>query len=209
MAQTDSTVDKEITLRAGRGRRAAADVRRAVLTATAELLFDGGIKSVTFEKVAHHAGVSKMTLYKWWPSPGALALEAYFDAVEPELSFPNTGSLADDLRSQLHSFIHLLVDENGGRVMGELVGLAQSDPALASALESTYTRPRRQLAVQRLELARAAGEIRDDVDLQVVVDQLWGAAYHRLLLPAEPLTIAFADALIDNVLRGINNSASS
>lgn len=195
--------DKEIKLRAGRGRRAAAEVHQAVLAATADLLFAGGIKAVTFDKVATHAGVSKMTLYKWWPSPGALALEAYFAAVEVELGFEDSGDLGRDLKKQLHSFIHLLVDTPRGRVIAELVGLSQSDPALAATIESTYTRPRRQLAVDRLRSAQEAGEVGADIDLEVVVDQLWGAAYHRLLLPAQPLTVAFADALVDNILRGI------
>ena len=72
-----------VRLRPGRGRRVAADVRQATLAAAAELLFEQGVTGVTFDKVATRAGVSKMTLYKWWPSPGALAFEAYFTAVEP------------------------------------------------------------------------------------------------------------------------------
>jgi hypothetical protein len=42
-----------------------------------------------------------------------------------------------------------------------------------------------------------------DVDPQIVVDQLWGACYHRLLIPDEPITDAFVDGLIANVVRGI------
>lgn len=54
----------------------------ARIAAAGDLLFAGGLPAVTFEKVAGRAGASKMTLYKWWPSPGALALEAYFAAVQ-------------------------------------------------------------------------------------------------------------------------------
>ncbi len=36
--------------------------------------------------------------------------------------------------------------------------------------------------------AREVGQIRADIDVQVIVDQLWGAAYHRLLIQDEPLT---------------------
>ncbi len=105
-----------------------------------------------------------MTLYRWWPSPGALAFEAYSTAVQDTLAFPDTGDLEADLSTH-------------------------------------YTRPRRQLAVQRLGTARERGQVRDDVDLEVVVDQLWGACYQRLPLPDQPLDAAFIDALIANPAR--------
>lgn len=193
-------------LRPGRGRRPAEQVRRAVLAATGELLFAGGLGAVTFDKVANRSGASKMTLYKWWPSPGALALEAYFAAVQDALAFPDTGDLERDLTSQLHAFVQLLTGSAGGRIIAELIGAAQSDPQLAAAFSAAYSRPRRQLAVDRFTTARDRGQLRADVDPEVLVDQLWGACYHRLLLPDQPLDTAFADALIRNLLHGIRPS---
>jgi AcrR family transcriptional regulator len=193
----------EKPVRRGRGRRPAAQVRAGVLAAAAELLFEGGLPAVTFDKVAARAGASKTTLYKWWPSPGSLALEAYFAAVEQALAFPDTGDLERDLTTQLHAFVRVLTDEGRGPVIAALIGAAQTDPDLAAALSTTYTRPRRQLAVEAFARARRRGQLRDDVDPEVLVDQLWGACYHRLLLPDQPLDAAFADALVANLLRGI------
>jgi hypothetical protein len=90
-----------------------------------------------------------------------------------------------------------------GATIAEIIGAAQSDPELAAALTEQYVLPRRRLAVERLALARRAGEIRRDVDLESLVDQLWGACYHRLLMPALPLSGAFADQLVANLFRGI------
>lgn len=134
---------------------------------------------------------------------GALAFEAYFAAVEDTLAFADTGDIERDLTAQLHSFVGLLTAPATGHVIAQLVGASQTDPALADALAEHYTHPRRRLAVDRLTRAQRAGQIRAEVDPQVVVDQLWGACYHRLLLPDEPLDTAFADALIGNLLRGI------
>ncbi|MEE4492208.1 TetR/AcrR family transcriptional regulator [Streptomyces sp. BE230] len=189
--------------RRGRGRRPAAEVRETVLEAAGAMLFETGLTGITFEKVAARAGASKMTLYKWWPSPGALAFEAYYTAVEDTLAFADTGDIERDLTAQLHSFVGLLTAPATGHVIAQLAGASQTDPALADALAQHYTHPRRRLAVDRLTRAQRAGQIRAEVDPQVVVDQLWGACYHRLLLPDEPLDTAFADALIDNLLRGI------
>lgn len=187
----------------GRGRRPTAQVRGEVLGAAGRLLLDEGMGGFTIEKVAAASGASKMTIYKMWPSKGALALEGYFTTVEAALSFPDTGDIEADLRAQLRAFVALLTRTRAGRVLPELIGQAQTDPKLMSAYLATYSGPRRELAVRRLETARAHGQLRADLDLESVVDQLWGACYHRLLLPNQPLDSSFADALVDNLFRGI------
>lgn len=173
-----------------------------MLAAAAELLFDQGLAAVTFDRVAARAGASKTTLYKWWPSAGALAAEAYFNRVEHTLEFPDTGDIAADLRTQLRAFVHLMTKAGAGSVIAELVGAAQTDPALRQAFSVSSSRPRRDLAIAYLQRARERGQLREGFSLQVIVDQLWGACYHRLLIPDEPLTIEFAEELVSNALRG-------
>jgi AcrR family transcriptional regulator len=189
--------------RRGRGRRPAAEVRSEVLEAAAELLFAEGMAAFTIEKVANRSGASKMTIYKWWPSKGALALDGYFHKVEPQLAFSDTGDIEADLRAQLHAFLRVIRDSAAGRVIAELIGQAQSDPELKAAYLQRYSSPRRALAVAALERAKERGQLRADLDAETVVDQLWGACYHRLLLPDQPLTHEIVDALVDNLFRGI------
>jgi AcrR family transcriptional regulator len=191
-------------VRRGRGRRPADEVRREVLLAAGELLLAEGMAGFTIEKVAALAGASRVTLHKWWPSKGALALDGYFSVVGPTLAFPDTGDLAADLTAQLRAFVHLMSDTQAGRVMPGLIGQGQTDPELLAAFRERYSAPRRALAVEILERARRRGELREDLDLEVVVDQLWGACYHRLLIPDQPLTDEFAEALVRNLLNGIS-----
>ena len=186
-----------------RGRRPTEQVRREVLTAAGALLIGEGMGGFTIEKVAQLSGASKMTIYKLWPSKGALALEGYFTTVEETLAFPDTGNIEADLRSQLHAFVDLLTTTHAGRVLAQLIGQAQTDPDLMTAYLSNYSGPRRELAVQRLQTAIRAGQLRADLDPESVVDQLWGACYHRLLLPNQPLDHDFADTLLDNLCGGI------
>ncbi|MBB2958183.1 TetR-like C-terminal domain-containing protein [Pseudoclavibacter helvolus] len=82
------------------------------------------------------------------------------------------------------------------------VGAAQSDTDLAAAVSERYTRPRRTLAVDYFRKAAERGQLRADVDLQLLVDQLWGACYNRLLVPDAPLDEEFAVALVANTLYG-------
>lgn len=187
----------------GRGRRPTSEVRHDVLDAAGALLLEHGMGGFTIEAVARDSGASKVTIYKLWPSAGALALEGYFTAVEETLDFPDTGDLEVDLRTQLRAFIHLLTDTSAGRTVAELIGQAQTDEHLRAAYLQRYSGPRRALAVQRIETARAHGQLRDTVNAESIVDQLWGACYHRLLLPDQPLSEGFADTLIDNLFHGI------
>ncbi|PXY29906.1 TetR/AcrR family transcriptional regulator [Prauserella endophytica] len=187
----------------GRGRRPADEVRADVLRAVGDLLLAEGIAELTFERVARVAGVSKTTLYKWWPSKGALALDGYFHAVEQTLAFPDTGDIRADLLSQLRAFARVLTETPGGRILAELIGQSQTDQELAAAYRALYSSQRRRLAGERLERAREAGQLRADVDVQVLVDQLWGAVYHRLLIPDEPVTDDFVTALVGNLLDGV------
>jgi AcrR family transcriptional regulator len=189
--------------RRGRGRRPADEVRREVIEAAGELLFEEGMAGFTFDKVARRSGASKMTLYKWWPSKGALALDGYFKKVEPVLTFPDTGDIRADLRVQLHTFVRVIGDSPAGPAIAELIGQAQTDPELKTAYLQRYSSPRRTLAVEAMERAKQRGQLRADRDPETIVDQLWGACYHRLLLPDQPLTEAFVDALLSNLFDGI------
>ena len=199
-----SVISRDIPpVRPGRGRRPAAQVRAEILDAAGRLLLEEGMAQFTVERVALLSGASRMTIHKWWPSKGALAFDAYRAAVADALTFRDTGHVEADLRAQLHAFVRLITETRAGRVIAELMGQAQTDPDLQAALIEHYTTPRRNLAVEAMERGRARGQLRGDVDPAVVVDQLWGACYHRLLNPDLPITVAFADALLDNLWRGI------
>jgi AcrR family transcriptional regulator len=184
----------------GRGRRPAEEVRAAVLEAAGQILLRDGMRAVTFDRVANEAGSSKMTLYKWWPSPGALAAEAYFARSAPQLDFPDTGNLRADLIAQLRSFVRWVTD--AGNPVTELIGAAQLDPELGAAWSESYGLPRRELARKRMRNAQHSGELREDADLDVLVDQLWGACYHRLLVLQVPLDESVVVPMVDQALYG-------
>jgi len=177
-------------------------VRTEVLTAAGDLLLAEGLRAVTFERVAKEAGASRTTLHKWWPSPGALAAEAYFARSAPALGFADTGDLRADLVAQLTSFVRLVTAGGAGTALVELVGAAQIDPDLGDAWPQLYSLPRRELARARLRSAQRQGQLREDADLDIVVDQLWGACYHRLLVLRVPLEESLVPRLVDQALRG-------
>jgi AcrR family transcriptional regulator len=194
-----------VPARAGRPRSERA--RLAVLEAGADLLIEGGLAAASIEAIAARAGVSKVTIYKWWPSRGSVAVDAFFHRYRQTNTFADTGDLAADLTGQ----IRLLVTAFRGRagsIMAELIGQAQSDPALAATLRSRWLQPRRDASTTVLLRAVERGEIRADADIPVVLDQLYAPLYYRLTMQHEPLTADLADKLVRTVLDGIRPRTS-
>jgi AcrR family transcriptional regulator len=186
-----------------RGRRRSERSHRAILAATQELLVEGSYPQLTIEGIAARAGVGKQTIYRWWPSKAALALEAYLtgaDAVPP----PAAGrTVREDVRALLGWLIAVLAEPTGGRVVAGLVGDLQHDADLAEGFHRDVVPARREAMLAALERGQARGEIRANADLELAVDALHGAVFYRLLLSGESLDDAFAERLVDQVLAGI------
>jgi len=92
---TEST---EPTEPAPRGRPRSARAHEATLEAAAGLLLERGLDAVSMDAVAARAGVSKATIYRWWPTKESLALDALYTQWSAAAPVPrDTGSLRDDL----------------------------------------------------------------------------------------------------------------
>jgi AcrR family transcriptional regulator len=115
-----------------RGRPRSEKAHRAILQAAADLLLDDGAARVSMDAVAERAGVSKATIYRWWPSKERLALEALLDwagAVSPPR---DTGTLRGDLLALVRPWVREIRRRPFGRVIAALITAAQSDPEFAA-----------------------------------------------------------------------------
>jgi AcrR family transcriptional regulator len=196
---TDTIVPPQV--RAGRPRQLS--VRDAVLTAAGQMLLQGGIKGFSIEGVAKLAGASKVTIYKWWPSKGALALDGFYTLVSPSIDTTLTGDTERDLVVQVDGVLALFRNTAIGPILAGLIGEAQRDLELAAAIRERYLEPRRLCGVAILEAGRAAGRLRPDFDPTTVLDQIYGPIYLRLLVGHAPLTDDLAATLVRTVLAGI------
>ncbi|WP_093763493.1 TetR/AcrR family transcriptional regulator [Streptomyces sp. BpilaLS-43] len=191
--------------RRGRGRRPIAQVREEVLEAAAEILMREGVGGFTMDKVIVRSGVSSATVYRHWPSRGALALDGYVHAVGDEIALRDTGDIRADLLHVIAAFVRMVNQEPAGPVFAQLIGAAQTDVELAAQFDEHYFGPRRRQAFTLLEAAKARGQIRPEADPGVIVDLIWGACYIRLLLPhlTDTLTVDFARDVVHQSLKGL------
>jgi AcrR family transcriptional regulator len=185
-----------------RGRPRSEKARQAVLGAAADLLLENGLAAVSMDAVAARAGVSKATIYRWWPTKETLALDALYH----EWDVPparDTGSLRGDLLSLLRPWVRLAGRRPYGRAIAALVTEAQTDPKFAREYRERFLTPRRDLARAVLRRAIERGEIPAGTKIEVALDLLYGPLYHRLLHGHAPLNDRFVRDVVDTALGGI------
>lgn len=187
----------------GRGRPRSERARLAILAAAGELMLAGGINAASMEAIAERAGVSKATIYKWWPSRGAVALDGFLAQAQDTIAVPEGLSTREALRFQVLALIRLFRDTPSGPLMRALVSQAECDPEIARAVRERWLAPRRAVAMEIVRAGVAAGEFRPDVDPSVASDQLFAPIYHRLIFGHEPLDDELADRLVDQAVAGL------
>ena len=177
--------------------------RRAILAAAISLIGELGYDRVSIEAIAHRAGVGKQTIYRWWPSKGAVALEALDDSLATVVDFPDSGDIVEDLRTQMKGVTELLGSTEVGPVYQGLLAAAQSDPTLSRAHLDQVIAPANVACHARIARAQDRGEMRADADRQAMIDMLYGAIYYRLLLHTRPLEPEQIDAALDIAFEGL------
>jgi AcrR family transcriptional regulator len=162
------------------GRPRSETSREAILRAAFALLAERGYGAFAIEGVAARARVGKTTIYRWWPSKAALAIDAFLHATEVELRLPDTGSAERDFRAQITDLAALLRGPRGRALAGMLAG-SGADPALGRALGERLLEPRRRWGLERMTRARDAGELRRGVVPAAALSVLYGPLWAPLL----------------------------
>lgn len=189
---------------APRGRPRSEKAHQAVLDAAAELLLARGLSAVSMDAVAERAGVSKATIYRWWPTKETLALDALFTEWAAASPYPrDTGTLRGDLLALLRPWARLAASRPYGRVIAALITEAQTDPVFAAEYRHRVVEPRRDQARAIFRRAIERGEIPADTKIEVALDLLYGPLYHRLLHGHAPLNDRFTQDVIAMALSGI------
>lgn len=180
----------------GRGKTRDENLKDVILTAAANLLLELGYKHFTIEGVAARAKASKVTIYKWWPSKGALALDGYVRIVTPVIAFPQSESPFQDIENQLCEVIRTLTSTQAGQAMLELIGAAQGDPILKQELTDRYIQPRREIAGLAFARLLKWDPVEKREELYAITDQVYGAIYNRILFGLMPTDRGFARQLL-------------
>jgi len=165
------------------------------------------VRDMTMEEVAQRAGVGKQTLYKWWPTKAALVMSMFSERIERYPEVAEGSSAEANLKQRLRRMIAVF---NGplGKIIADLIAEGQSEPAVLKEFYEQHVQKRRAVTIATLERGKAAGELKPDINTEIVVDELFGAIYYRLLFRSAPLTNQYAHELVAQAVRGMRNDRS-
>jgi AcrR family transcriptional regulator len=183
------------------GRPRSEQARQAILRSTLKILGKNGFSDFKIEEVAARASVGKATVYRWWPNKGALIADAFASSTTRRLRFPDTGSVYADMSQQMRQLIKVFRSRHG-RIVSAILAAGQSDRDLIEAFRERFLWPRRREAYATLRRGIQRGELRKDLDPDLLLDSLYGPIYMRFLIQHDRLTPEFVDRLCALVLSG-------
>jgi AcrR family transcriptional regulator len=192
---------EESTRKRAPGRPRSEEARLSILRSTSKLLAKQGFSELTIEAVAAHAGVGKATVYRWWPDKAALVADAFASSTTHKLHFPDTGSLRKDMSGQMRQLIKIFRSRRG-RIVSAMLGAGQSDSSLIAAFRERFLKPRRREAYATLRRGIQRGELRKNIDMDLLLDSLYGPIYMRFLIGHDKLTPQFVEGLCELALSG-------
>ncbi len=181
--------------------------RQAVLQATMDLLGDKppgpvSLQKLSIEGIARQAGVSKMTIYRWWPSKAELVIDSFVENHIAQTPISKKGRAIEALRAHLVALTKVYAGPEG-RLVAQLLGECQFDAATLDAFKSRFWRGRQEAVEELIEQGKAEGDLREDIPNSTTAELLYAPIYFRLLLQTGELDVESTVAHVDAVLSGI------
>ncbi|WP_407077779.1 TetR/AcrR family transcriptional regulator [Streptomyces phytohabitans] len=194
--------------RRGRPRNAAADT--AIIEAVLRLLEEGAsVDALSIEGIARTAGVGKATVYRRWPGKDALLLDVMRTLDEP-VAAPLGASVRDDLVALLEQLRRRGLAKRDSVLMRTMISHLRSHPELWREYHDTVIEARRRALYDVLRRGVAAGELRDDIGIELLGELFTGPMLVRAILhEGRDLPEGLAERIVDGVLRGVATGAGA
>jgi len=144
---------------------------------------------------ASSATVGKQTIYRWWPTRAALVLDALEREIKSGHPAPATGSTYHDLRTQMRRVATVFASPTGSMIR-EMIAESLADDDVAEQFRTRFFAERLKRGMPTLEAGVAQGDLRADLDLEIVSEMLYAPLWLRLIIRHQPLTPAVADRIL-------------
>jgi len=188
-----------LTKTTGRPRDTRIDME--VISAVIAVLRKGGYGAVTIDGIAKNVGRARSSLYRRWPSKRHLVAYAVVGELG-ENPAADTGTLRGDLLSAVTTLWRAFRGPLGHALAGLVADMAQ-DAALASSIRQEVMVPRRRSMREAIDRARARGEARDEINVELLLDMLTGPFYFRTLFGHASMSLKDTALIVDYIVRVI------
>jgi AcrR family transcriptional regulator len=180
--------------------------RKAILTATIQLLAKAGFSGVSVDEVSRRSGVAKSTIYRHWPSRSALLLDACSNlGAKPQA--PDTGTVKGDLTVLATYMARRLRSERWASILPSMIDAAERDAELAAVQTRLHAGFMEPLYVV-IDRATKRGELSPDYDPSEIVAAIVGPLYYRRWFSRQPLDEKFAKSVVENAVGRPKESAA-
>jgi len=185
-----------------RGRPRSIETTNAILESAYTLMAKTGLAATTIDAVARHSNVSKMTIYKWWPSREALLIDAFLHHAAQMLPLPpvSAGTAAARARRHAAAYAEALQGEFG-KVQLAVISECISKTGSAELFYARYLQFRRDALVEMIASGQREGSILAEAPAEDLYDAIYGSLFYRYIFGIAPITPAYARSLVDLVLR--------
>jgi AcrR family transcriptional regulator len=185
------------------GRARGKPINDAILTAALDDIAEHGIGAMSVERIARAAEVNKTTVYRRWPTLGALARAALLHATtELSAAVSTSGSLEGDLRAIAEIVGGMLATSHGQAIARAGMAAHTEMPLDGAMAAAMFDLPEGLTAVVSGAIER--GEWDRSIQMDVVVATLVGALVHRTMIERRQASPEWISALVQLLLAGIN-----
>jgi AcrR family transcriptional regulator len=167
-----------------------------------ELMQEDDLRRASVDRISARSGVSKATIYKWWPNRTAVAIDAFLSQMMADAPVPDTGSAAEDFRLTLRGMMGFYSSPLGA-IFAQLIGESQFYPTERERIRTHQVNVRRAAVRKIWDRGVARGELDPNVDPEVALDLIFGAAIYRMGTGHAGLTPADADAIAATAMRAL------
>ena len=181
-----------------RGPKRDQDAQQRILDATRDLICERGATRVSINEIAAHAGVGKQTIYRWWPSRADLVFEALEREIKAGSPPPNTGTAYGDVRIQVQR-VAKLMNSPLRAILREMIVETFGDDEIAEQFGTLFFAERRRQGAATVQAGIDRGELRPDLDPEIIGDLLYSPLWLRMIIGHQPLTPKAVDKLLDHV----------
>ncbi|MEU0603290.1 TetR/AcrR family transcriptional regulator [Streptomyces sp. NPDC006393] len=192
-----------------RGRPRSEAVERAIVEGVMKLLEDGvPLAELSIERIARTAGVGKATIYRRWSGKEELFVDVVRAAEPADPELPGT-SMRDDLVALLEQLRRRGLVSRSSAILHNVYVQMKSSPKIWCAYHATVVEPRRRLQREILRRGQADGELRADIDVDLLNDIFVGPMLVRSMMrPDADLPEGLSEQIVDTVLEGLRPVSS-
>lgn len=164
------------------GRPRSEATRQAILEASYRLLEDESFGRISIERIASDAKVGKQSIYRWWDGKADVLLEAFTERALKQLPVHTSkGNVFEDLEALLTLFFSNVSDNRIGKTLRGLIAEAQLDPEFRAKFYSVFVSTRRGMIRSVLLRGAQLGQLKADLDIELMIDLVYGGFWYRLL----------------------------